>query len=211
MGVPQREKQISPTEAVRAIYFDFEGFEDEAPVLLGTVCAYQSKLFVLDEELRPAAQEIEAEVASLNEAVETLFATARDEDRRLVAFTQHEKQQIERWTHLSVPSGYRDAHKVACRWRNSLYREASTANELHKFLDFIGFERPTYLGYRRATHQLQGVYNGLKSAPGTYEGMTRVQKQKWTKVTERNRIDCVGLRDLTIRAASELNCRDMLR
>ncbi len=200
----RREKRITPEEAIRAIYIDFEGFADESPAILGILCRYTFRQVVLDPRLERAASAKDLEMTSLNAVVEELLTKCRAEDRPLVPYTQYEKLVIRQHADVDVSPVYRDARKIARRWINAFHPDADLGERsLLNHLDFIGFERPTHLGSGVQTGRLRDVIAGLE-ARGSHQRLTAVQKGKWTKILNHNRIDCCGMRDLVLRAASEL-------
>lgn len=201
--VPRKERAITREEARRAIYVDFEGFADQPPSLLGRACESEIRQIVLDPRLRAVAAGKGLRVASLKPVVEELLEECRRDDRVIVGFTQREKQAIAEHAGLDVSPYYRDAHKVARRWVNRVHPETEISFDLASFLDFIGYERPRHLGNGNATARLRAVLNGLE-ARGSFEALTPVQKGKWTKLLDYNQFDCCGTRELTLRAAAEL-------
>jgi hypothetical protein len=105
---------------------------------------------------------------------------------------------------VEVGSKYRDARMIGRRWINSLHPGTVSEWGLADLLSFIGYDVPTHLGKGNAAKRIRDVSNGLAAKHGDYSRLTPVQKAKWTKLLEYNRIDCLGMRDLVLRAASEI-------
>lgn len=200
----RQERSITPEEAIRAVYIDFEGFQDKRPSILGILQQYDFRQVVLDPRLKPAATAKGLKTSSLKVEVKRLLKECQAEDQPLVAYTQYEKCMIQEYAGIDISPSYRDAHKIAKRWLNRLYRNSDIGeHNLGNHLRFIRFQRPQHLGSGVQTGRLQSVIDGLE-ARGSYERLTPVQKAKWTKILNHNRIDCCGTRDLVLRASSEL-------
>lgn len=180
---------------------DFEGFEDGAPVIVGCVVEYDFGQMVVDERFYPVTYPTGCKFREFSDVVEDVVARCRDESRVLVAFTRHELNVIEEYTSIDARPIYRDAHKIARRWIN----RAVTDRTFDQFMEFLGYDKPTHFGDGKTTHRLRSVLKGLQArGKGSYEDLTRVQKAKWTKLLQYNRVDCLGMRDLVLRAASEI-------
>lgn len=200
----KRDRQITPTQAFRAVYIDFEGFQDEPPVLLGRLKEYSFSQLVVDPEYKPVAYPSNCTYREFTEAIENTVELCHDESRVLIGFSRTEVQKIENFAGIDVRPIYRDAHKIAKRWINRVHGCVMDESAFDQFMEFLGYEKPKHFGDQKVTHRLRGVRNGLQ-ARGTYEDLTAVQKAKWTKLLKYNRVDCLGMRDLVLRAASEIS------
>lgn len=194
------ERSIQPEEAIRALYIDFEGFQDQSPALIGVLRRYQFRQVVLDPDLAHPADERDLEVEPLAVAVDKLVRRCEEEDRCLVAFSQHEKRRILEYAGIDVSTWYRDARLIAKRWLNRRYPNHGIQYKLKEFLRFVEFERKEYLGDDVAATWLRDVRAALRRH-GSYSRLTATQKAKWTKLLEHNRIDCCGMRDLVLWAS----------
>ena len=95
-GFPACRTRITPDEARRALYIDFEGRKGAPPVLLG--CTRRSRLrtsdtvwqAVTEPRLTPFAVADGIESLALPEAVERILVRAEKRDRLIVAWTEHE-------------------------------------------------------------------------------------------------------------------------
>jgi hypothetical protein len=197
------EKAISPREAVEAIYIDFEGFKDQAPSLIGILCEYDFEQIVLDPDLEEAARAKGIDVRPLSKVIHELVKRCQDEDRRVVAYSQAEKNEVLRQTGIELEPHYRDARMIGKRWANKLHPKANLDATLKSLAEFVGWSLPPHLGTGNVTSRLRAVHQGLE-ARGSFEELTAVQKGKWTKLLGYNRYDCTSMRDLTVRAAAEL-------
>lgn len=206
MAGSRADRQVSPDEAFRAVYVDFEGFKGEAPVLVGRLVEYDFEQKVVDQRFYPVTYPSGCKFKEFGELIEETVSRCRDESRVLIGFTRHEVNKIEEYTEVDVRPIYKDAHKVAKRWINRLHREQVSEWTFDEFMAFMGYSKPPHFGDAKTTHRLRSVLNGLEAKyKETYEDLTPVQKAKWTKLLDYNRIDCLGMRDLVLRAASEIH------
>lgn len=200
---PKREKTITPTEAFRAVYLDFEGLMKEPPALAGWACEFELTQVVLDDRLELAARESDLPAKDLDELVAGLLEKCEEEGRAVVGFSQAEKNTVGRYTSRDLSPVYRDARLIAKRWINRLHPDAEVAWELKELLEFIGFPWPSFLGEGKATKKIRYVREML-GRKGSYDDLTATAKRHWTNLLTYNRIDCLGMRDLVMRAAGEL-------
>lgn len=200
---PKREKTIAPTEAFRAVYLDFEGLMKEPPALAGWACEFELTQVVLDQRLELAGRRSDLAVEGLDELVAGLLEKCEDEGRVVVGFSQAEKNTVDRHTSRNLSPIYRDARLIAKRWVNRLHPEVEVAWELKELLEFIGFPWPRYLGEGKATKKIRYVREML-GRKGSFDELTGTAKRFWTNLLTYNRIDCLGMRDLVMRAAAEL-------
>jgi hypothetical protein len=131
------------------------------------------------------------------------------EERPIIAYSQHELNLFMTYAQVDISQFYRDARMIAKRWKNIVHPDAPLKGRgLKDFLEFIGFPRPTYLGYRKSTKRLNAVIEMLHRK-GSFDALTPVVKAQWTKLLEHNAIDCRGMRALVLRAAHELQARSL--
>jgi hypothetical protein len=93
---------------------------------------------------------------------------------------------------------------IGRRWINRLHRGAVSEWRLADLLRFIGYDVPPHLGKGNAAKRIRDVRRGLAVREGDYSRLTGTQKAKWTKLLAYNRIDCLGMRDIVLLAASEV-------
>ena len=84
-----------------AIYLDFEGRADHAPILLGHLAAGPGdeatiKQVVLDGRFAPAAAASDLEVVDVELIIDRLVLRAESEDRPLIGWSTHEIDVVER-------------------------------------------------------------------------------------------------------------------
>jgi hypothetical protein len=193
------EKTITKQAAERAIYIDFEGFEAREPSLIGISIDSHFEQVILSIALRSAAKAKGLVTRDGKEYLNELFNLAIKEDRKIVAFSSHEKEQCQKWYGLNISEVYVNANLVAKAWYRKTYpatREKITG--LKDYLKLIGVYRGDYLGVRQTTQRIKAVEDMLERK-GAYELLTPVNKAKWTKLLEHNKIDVEGMKSLVLK------------
>jgi hypothetical protein len=128
-----------------------------------------------------------------------LFNLAIKENRKIVAFSSHEKEQCHKWYGLNISQVYVNANLISKAWYRKTYplpREKITG--LKDYLKLIGVNRGDYLGVRQTTQRIKAVEDMLERK-GEYELLTPVNKAKWTKLLEHNKIDVEGMKSLVLK------------
>ena len=122
--------RLTPDEARRALYVDFEGRKVGPPVLLG--CTTKSRVrsqlsvwqAVTDPILTPLAIADDIEALSLADAVERILVRAERKDRLIVAWSERELDVVREHCpqHLDrFEARFRNAREFAVRWRNKCH------------------------------------------------------------------------------------------
>lgn len=198
-GIPK----LTPDEVEDAIYIDFEGFEGEPPKLLGVLVSDDFEQVVLDRRLKSAADAKDLRTSSLCEELSGLIRRCKADDRKLVAFTQFERDQFRTYCGIDLGSFYADGHKIAKRWKNRHhYNEHIDDWGLHSFLRFIGRPRPAWHGVQQSAQRLRYVMAMLERRKN-FDRLTPTAKGKWSRFLKNNEADCSGLRELMMRVAEE--------
>ena len=84
-------KQLSAAEALRALYIDFEGRKDEAPVLLGVHRRGRgSRPYVQQDVVDETFAGLVPRYLPLRDCVENVVRRAEHGDRRIVSWSQHD-------------------------------------------------------------------------------------------------------------------------
>lgn len=110
-------KQISLTEAQRAIFIDFEGFVKETPSLISISIEKSFEQIVLTEDLRPAANAKNLRFIDGNTLIKQLVNQAKKENRRIVAFSTHELTKCREYFNVDLSPFYCNANSVAKAWK----------------------------------------------------------------------------------------------
>ena len=194
---------ISQREAERAIYIDCEGFEDRSPSLLGVLVGEQLEQIVLDPGLAAVARARGHRLSSFEQEILALLDRCKKEGRRIVAYSQHERNLVLQYVNQDAGEWYADARMIAKRWKNRFRRtEPLPARGLKDYLKLIEYPRGAHLGERKTTKRLKAVGDMVREK-GSYEALTPVKKAMWTKLLEHNAIDCRGMQALVMRAARD--------
>ena len=196
---------LTPIEAERAIYIDFEGTETEPPSFLGAAWAdseggVRFVQYVLEPALWPAAEAatgvcggtmVPADWPDLAE----LRRIAEAEDRRLIAWSDRERKALvdgvldeddRRWFDDNVL----DAKPLAKRWKRRVRPEVVFGRDprsrmrgrhrLDRYFGLIGYSVPKILGPGNSAQRIRAV-RGQPARRGDYAALTRTVKGKWTK------------------------------
>lgn len=154
------KRRLTPDEARRALYVDFEGRKDHPPVLLGAtryVPAGRVHQYVTDPQFAAIADDEALEVLSLSAAIERIIQRAEKRDRLIVAWTEHELEIVGCYVpeHLDrFEPRYRNALAVAKYWRNACHATAKPSNgALVGYLDLVDYRVPPEAGVGRAAER----------------------------------------------------------
>ena len=206
-------KRLTAEEAARALYIDFEGQKDKAPVLLGTLQrrgrAAEPRVFqvVLDPGFEAAGPDFR----EFSQAVEVLVVRAEARDRRIVAWTEHELEVVRRLCAKDpdlvarFERRYANALAVAKRWASKLHPEHKPATgELSGYLAMIGYPVP---GDAEPGH-VGDTIRALRPTLAAGRALTERQKARWADLLSHNRHDCAGMREVCLRATQELEAAE---
>ena len=211
---------LTPIEAERAIYIDFEGTETDPPSFLGAAWADDAGglrfvQYVLEPALWPAAEAATGVFGGVLTPADwpglaELRRSAEAEDRRIIVWSDRERKALadgvldegdRRWFDDNVL----DAKPLAKRWKRSVRPEAVFERDpkyrmrgryrLDRYLELIGYSVPKILGPGNSAQRIRAV-RGQLTRRGDYAALTRTVKGKWTKAHKHNWHDCNGLREL---------------
>ena len=211
---------LTPIEAERAIYIDFEGTETDPPSFLGAAWADDAGglrfvQYVLEPALWPAAEAtagvcggvlVTADWRDLAE----LRRIAEAEDRRIIAWSDRERDELaarlldeddRRWfeTTCSTRSRRRSGGEEKVRPEMAFERDRQNRmrgrHRLDRYLGLIGYSVPKILGPGNSAQRIRAV-RGQLTRRGDYAALTKTVKAKWTKALKHNWHDCNGLREL---------------
>lgn len=196
------ESVLNPEEADRAIYIDFEGYVGKPPSLIGVAIGSEFSQVVFDTGLGPAAEAKGLPIQDGSGLIEHLLGRAQRENRRIVAFSQHEKRICRKFYGIDLSPVYADARLIAKKNLSREYRKSGhRPKSLKDYLRSIGYSRQTCLGERQSTQRMRAVED-MCARRGSYEGLTRTVKAKWTKALENNRVDVIGMKGLVDRCSA---------
>ena len=199
------DRNITPGEARRAIYIDFEALAGHEPCLVGYSVDEEPIQVVTDDRLQSAADAKGLSVTPFGRLMGELHQRAVMEGRRIVAFSEHELRVTEEWCGIHLGDHYADGRKIGKRWFNRLEPcIRPTEWSLAEFEKCLGIERPPHFGYQKAAKRLRDVLAQLERR-SEYHLLTPVAKAKWTKLLDYNAMDVESLVRLVRRAADDLD------
>lgn len=199
-------RTLTPAEALGALTIDFEGIPGRPPSLLGILDMGEYHAIVLDEALRGAAKASGLKVRPLPSAVASVLLQSRD-TRRILAFSEHELRKISehaalrraRFEELHV-----NARLLLRRWVNKRYPGLDARGwTLKDYMRRFGQRDPRKELKVSVPLALRTVAKRL-SEYRSFEAMPRRDQELWHALLRYNRLDCVGLHGLVMRAAHEV-------
>lgn len=192
---------ISVEEAERAIYIDCEGFKAKAPTLMGILMDGEIEQVVFDSELEPAAKKKGLRMSTFAAEARRLDQLCQQENRVIVAYSEHELRLFAEYAGIDVGPRYRNARKIATRWRNKTQPgEKLASHGLKDFLRLIDYPMGRYLAEKPPTQRITSIRDMLRRR-GSYGALTSRKKKDWSKLLEYNRVDCQGMRELVMVAS----------
>ena len=200
-------KQLSATEALRALYIDFEGRKDEAPVLLGVHRRGRgSRPYVQQDVVDEVFEGLVPRYLPLRDCVENVVRRAEHGDRRIVSWSQHDLRVV-RTLRDEDPelvdrfeARYVNALAVARRWRNKIHGGDKPAEgTLANYLELIEYPVPDDAEPGHVGDTIRDL------RPRLARGLPLTAKQlaRWDSLVEHNRFDCAGMRAVCLRATRE--------
>jgi hypothetical protein len=203
-------RRLTREEAQQALYIDFEGRKDAAPVLLGTSHrrgARSVHQYVTDPRFGSIGEVDGLEVMSLADSVERIIQRAEKRGRLVVAWTEHELDIVAQYVpeHVSrFRRRYRNALGVAKYWRNACHGGVKPEiGTLTSYLDLIGYEVPEAARPGRAGDTI-GLLHRAFERGRTAATLTDNQRRRWADLRDHNAHDCAGMRELCLIATQDL-------
>lgn len=202
-------KRLSASEALRALYVDFEGEKDKLPILLGVLrrAGKGSTPFVHQDVVDEAFASLGVPAISLRDAVEKAVLRAEHGDRRIVSWSQHDLE-VARTLRDDDPElvarfedRYANALSIAKRWRNRCHGGAKPATgRLADYLALIGYPVPDDAAPGQVGETIRVLRRPLEQGLP----LTARQRSRWERLVEHNRHDCAGMRRVCLLATQEL-------
>jgi len=209
---------LSAGEARRAIYLDFEGRPDEAPVLLGTLWVSRQgqdpmlRRHVLDPALASAAVALGLGRSSLRGEIRSLVSRAERQHRVLVGWSEHEVRVVRAFAPECAEAfddRYRDARALARRWRKKLHPDYEVLRDargrkhsLAAYLPLVGYDLPPeYVGGR--VGKSIGALRDALEVRGTYDAVRPKLQVRWLEVLGHNEHDLRATRAVCLAALDE--------
>ena len=220
-------KILTPKQAARAIYFDFEGCVHEAPSLLGWS-------FVRDDGTERFGQDIVASPlweatrkvphtsgkvlcgrSTLRTAVNCLVLLAEGQDRQIVSWAHHDMEMIERYVDdpklvERAQYLYMNALPTARQWLRKvrpgevLDKTWGGKHKLAVYCELMGRSVPKKYGRDVAAKGIRTTRAAIARC-GSYANVPvdSSAREAWMAVLGHNRLDCSNAREIVTRAAAE--------
>jgi len=201
------------------IFLDFEGFPDKKPSLVGYQIDGSFKQIILDEDFMQISKETDIEFKEYEEFCDWILSKSYELKQPITAWSSTEltilkefKDDINYCNLLQVAKRKIKNNKILCKAHKDMreywvgQRRTRTGRINHnnnpflkkrwdlitilKLLDYPHFS--TGYGKGKVTARLTAIRNGLV-ARGSYRNLTKIQKGKWTKLKQHNKIDVDGM------------------
>ena len=151
------DRNITPVEATRGIYIDFEALSGEETSIVGNSVEESLVQVVTDARLQSAADAKVLPVTPFGHLMSELHERAVTADRRIVAFSQHELRVTEKWCGIDLGDRYADGRKIGKRWFNRLEPcTRPTEWSLAELEKCLGIERPPHFGISEGRETAKG-------------------------------------------------------
>lgn len=220
---------ITPEQARRALYVDFEGRKKEPEMLLGVSWQRYSKgppslrHYIVDKRLAPIADRITMDsddiaehewiVTTTRNAVTELLRLAEKQDRLLVAWSRHDFNIVAQgrglspYQHRQLVPRYRDAKATAKKWVNRGIAGGplpdGKRHTLDRYQRLIGYHVPAHFGTGRTGENLGKLIQALRKGRN-WDDLTEPQQNYAIEVIGHNYHDLTGMRAITTRATDEI-------
>lgn len=198
---------ISPQEADRAIYLDYEGNIGRDPVLLGWMIDGALYGAVVDPTFHTCAHRYRAKhigCADHLELVTSLVEQAETEDRKLISWSQHDYkflcEQLGIGATTRLQGIYRNAIPTAKRWHWHTKDVAASDRSLSYFMELMGYEVPTKYGQGVVGNALRLMRHQL-TLNGRYEHLSPKARYGWQSVVKHNMHDLQAMALVTLVAS----------
>ena len=202
-------KRLSAAEALRALYIDFEGRKDEAPVLLGVHRRGRgSRPNVQQDVVDETFAGLVPRYLPLREAVGNVVRRAEHGDRRIVSWSEHDLRVVRTLRDedpelvARFEALYANALAVAKRWRNRVHDGIKPeSGELGGYLSLIKYQVPDDAEPGHVGDTIRDLRPRLERGLP----LTVSQQARWDHLVKHNRFDCAGMRAVCLRATRELD------
>ncbi len=227
-----RKRILTPEEARRAIYIDFEAIPTESPALLGICYAEGRKVLesrlvvrhvIADKALAAVVDaprlgsvyrhEVDAST-TLKAAIAELCRLSSKQRRPIVCWSHFDKEQIAEhvgsaYNQRILNKWWCDAKATAQEWRKALApdmeleRTRSGRHRLTAYMEAFGYQHPANYGPGQVPTRIRSVRDGLSNSPN-WRGLSEARKAQWLALIDHNVSDLVGMRRVAIDAADQL-------
>lgn len=223
-------KSLTPEDAKKAIYIDFEGVgksrnakHGPRPALLGVLVNNRYTGYILEKKLRPITKGLEGFAAMgiasrifnpcLDAVIEELTRRAQEEKRVILYFSDHEKTAIEEHCDSETAAAFGElsgnAKLLLQKWRNRRPRQRMNhGNGLNDFCMLAGkpawIPEPPQMGAKKGPAAAIRILCEKCAETGRWSELKPAHQQLARDLLKYNREDCVVTRRLAIKAANAL-------
>lgn len=186
---------ITPQEARRAIYLDYEGNKSRDPVLMGWMTEGAIFGAIVDPAFAECAHRYRARhvgVADHLELATELLGQAASEHRKIISWSEHDFRVL---CGLLDPHGvqrlgrvYRNAIPTARRWYCHAQGEGVGEASLAHYMDMLGYRVPEQYGQGVVGKALRNIRSQLSSGK-RYGQLTSGARTGWQAVVKHNMHD----------------------
>jgi hypothetical protein len=207
--------QLTDTIVRNGIYIDFEGKQDEPPILLGTLIdgRYQCVFFNNTPPWEEASGQYDGmykqylRVLDIEDHLNRLLKKAKEENRRFFAFSDLEYETIKNYIELDkelyininkkcyLKSWRRKSHpeelkKLQARRerarKRGVYRASTIGNQLIDYYKLAGGKIPTSYGKGQVTKKIGTVENSFER----YSEFRNSSMKNFGAIVSHNKFDC---------------------
>ena len=223
-------KSLTPEDAKKAIYIDFEGVgksrnaqHGPRPALLGALVNNRYTGYILENQLRPITKGLKGFASMgigsrifnpcLDAVIEELTRRAKEEKRVILYFSDHEKTAIDEHCGSEAAAAFREvsgnAKLLLQKWKNKRPRQKMNHdNSLNGFCMLAGepvwIPEPPKMGARRGPAAAIHILRKECVETRRWSGLRPAHQQLARDLLKYNREDCVVTRKLAIKAANAL-------
>jgi hypothetical protein len=202
---PINNNHLIKTEAERAIYLDFECFEDKEPTIMGVLIGKDIHQFIFSNDLPNYSKKQIIRHSTLGFETAAVIETALKENRRIITYSEYDKNKIHKYTELGglFDFFFYNARRLADDWQKELSPDIKPDNSLKSVAKKIGTPYPKKLTKRGPTERLRKIIPSYEKI-GEYSKLPKDIKNEWELLLEYNRWDCEVMRNFFLSALADL-------
>jgi len=207
---------MTPQEARRAIYIDYEGSKGRDPTLLGVLVEGDLRQVVIDPAFHVCVGKRGAsctEAGDHRQSVADLVAKADRERRHIVSWSEHDRkvmavvlerdgkslELLGRWHANAIP--------LAKPWgKRRLPHLKKGQHTLQRYLRLARYRVDERFGENVAGKALRYLRPQLEEGR-SYGELSEGARKRWRALVGHNRHDCIGMAEVVRRAAEKENRR----
>lgn len=201
------KKLISPDEAERAIYLDYEGNINAAPALLGWMDGESLYGAIVDPAFATCTGRWRVghvEVHIHEEILSDIVGKAVQESRVIVTWSEHDYRIMHNALKPSLQrqllAVYRNAIPTAKQWHRQVKGVPAPDRSLGFFMEVLGYQVPEKYGQGVVGNALRLIRSQLDGGR-VYSEMTSKARESWRQVVKHNMHDLQAMKLLVLEAA----------